>query len=221
MKDLNKIYKLLLNQYGKQNWWPTTLEKDIHPTYHGKKLDDSMRFEIVVGAILTQNTSWKNVEKAIIELNKNKILTINGILKNKVQKLEKTIKSAGYYRQKAERLKIIAKFFKENPFSKLKKLQTEKLREILLNIKGIGPETADSILLYAFEKPVFVIDAYTKRMCHYLGICSADLDYNEIQKLFMKNLKPDAKLFNEYHALIVEHSKHCYSKKPYCDELLK
>lgn len=219
MKDLNNIYKILLKKYGNQNWWPTTLEKDVHPSYHGQKLNDKMRFEIVVGAILTQNTSWKNVEKAIIELNKRKLLSIEKLLKIKQSKLAKIIRSAGYYNQKAERLKIIADFFSKKQFSKLKKIKTEKLREILLKIKGIGPETADSILLYAFEKPIFVIDAYTRRMCENLKICKGNLKYDEIQKIFMRNLKPNAKMFNEYHALIVEHAKHCYSKKPYIDSL--
>jgi endonuclease-3 related protein len=221
MRNLNKIYQILLKEYNHQKWWPTTLEKDIHPTYHGQKLNDKMRFEIVVGAILTQNTSWKNVEKAIIELNKRKLLTIKGILQTKKIKLEKIIRSAGYYRQKAERLKIIAKFFKENSFNKLKKERTEKLREILLSLKGIGPETADSIMLYAFEKPIFVIDAYTKRICFNLGVCKENVSYDELQNAFMKKLKPNAKMFNEYHALIVCHAKNCYSKKPYKDELLK
>ncbi len=221
MKNLNSIYKILLKEYGKQNWWPVTLEKDIHPTYNSSKLDDKKRFEIAVGAILTQNTSWKNAEKAIVALNKKKLLDADKILKTNLKILAKTIKSAGYYNQKAERLKILAEFFKKNSFNKLKNKKAEELRNELLNLSGVGKETADSILLYAFEKPVFVVDAYTRRMCHYLKICKNDLDYDEIQKIFMQNLKKDAKMFNEYHALIVEHAKHCYSKKPYSDNLLK
>ncbi len=218
--DLNTIYRILLKTYGQQYWWPTTLENNLHPTYHGIILNDAMRFEIIVGTILTQNTSWKNVEKAIIALNKEKILSIDGILNAPQNKLAKMIKSAGYFNQKAERLKIIAQFFKKNTFSILQKKNTDELRTILLSLKGIGPETADSILLYAFERPIFVIDAYTKRMCAYLKICKEDFSYDELQNLFMKQLKPDARQFNEYHALIVRHAKDCYSKKPYSDSLL-
>lgn len=220
MVDVMRVYNTLLKVYGHQRWWPTTLENDLHPTYHGRKLNDTMRFEIVVGAILTQNTSWKNVEKAIIELNKKKLLSIDALIKINQNKLAKIIRSAGYFNQKAERLKIIANFCNKNSFNKLNKLKTEKLREVLLNIKGIGPETADSILLYAFEKPIFVIDAYTKRMCIHLKLCKKDISYDELQTMFMKRLKPNTKLFNEYHALIVAHAKNSYSKKPYKDNLL-
>jgi len=221
MKNLKNIYSLLLKQYGCQKWWPTTLENELHPTYHSRKLNDRMRFEICVGAILTQNTSWRNVEKAIFELNKRKLLDVEKLLKIRKNKLAKIIKSAGYYNQKAERLKILAEFFKNNSFDSLRKKKIDELREIFLNIKGIGPETCDSIILYALEKPIFVIDAYTRRMCTYLKICCEDASYDELQDIFMKNLKPNAKIFNEFHALIVEHAKHCYSKKPYKDRLLQ
>ncbi len=221
MKNINTIYSILVKKYGLQNWWPTTLEKDLHPTYHGRTLNDKMRFEVVVGSILTQNTSWKNVEKAIIALNKGKLLSINGILKTPQKKLAAIIRSAGYFNQKAERLKIVASFFAKNGFKKLKKERIGKLRELLLALKGIGPETADSILLYAFEKPIFVIDAYTKRMCSYLGICKKDVSYDELQQMFMKKLKHNVKFFQEYHALIVAHAKNHYSKKPYHYSILK
>ncbi|MBN2420684.1 endonuclease [Candidatus Woesearchaeota archaeon] len=221
MNKIRHIYKLLLDRYGPQKWWPTTLKKDIHPTYHGQKLNNKARFEIAVGAILTQNTSWKNVEKAIIELNRKNLLSAEKIKKANQKILAKTIKSAGYYNQKAERLKILADFFSKNKFEDLMKKDAAELREIFLKIKGVGPETCDSIILYALEKPIFVVDAYTKRMCGHLKLCKKDASYREIQDLFMKNLKQDTKMFSEYHALIVEHAKHCYSRNPYSDRLLK
>lgn len=207
MNKLEQIYNILLDVYGSQKWWPTTLEGELHPSYHGKKIDERQRFEIIAGAILTQNTAWKNVEKAIFNLNKNKLIDIDKIIKTSQKKLAELIKSAGYYNQKAERLKIVANFMKkhENP-----------TREQLLNVKGIGPETADSMLLYAFNKPFFVVDAYTKRIFSRIGLCDENAAYDELQELFHKNLKKDAKLFNEYHALLVELGKNCCKKKSDC-----
>jgi endonuclease III related protein len=205
MDKIIQIYRLLYKEYGPQRWWPTTLEGDLHPTYHGKKISKKQRFEIIVGAILTQNTSWKNVEKAIIELNKAKVLDIDNIRKIKTKILAKLIRSAGYYNQKAERLKIAAGFFSKN---------ISPTREQLLDVKGIGPETADSILLYAFEKPYFVIDAYTKRIMSRIGFRFKD--YDELQDIFVKNLPKKVKLYNEYHALLVELAKKHCRKKPGC-----
>lgn len=205
MNKIKKIYDILYKEYGKQGWWPVTLEGELHPKYHVSKLNGKQRFEIIIGAILTQNTSWKNVEKAIIELNKAKVLNIEGILKTGVRRLAKLIRSAGYYNQKAERLKIVAKFF-----DKVKELS----REELLNVKGIGGETADSILLYAFEKPYFVIDAYTKRIFSRIGF--GFKSYDELQNVFMKGLPAKVRLFNEYHALLVELAKQHCKVKPEC-----
>jgi len=199
------IYKKLYSEYGPQRWWPTTLEGELHPSYHGKEINEKQKFEIIAGAILTQNTSWKNVEKAIIELNKAKVLSVEGILKIDIKKLAGLIRPAGYYNQKAERLKIAAEFFSKNH---------NPTRDELLNVKGIGPETADSILLYAFEKPYFVIDAYTKRI--FLRIGFKFREYDELQKIFMDALPHRAKLFNEYHALLVELAKRQCRKKPEC-----
>jgi len=208
MDKVQRIYHILLKEYGKQRWWPTTLEGELHPSYHGKKINEKQRFEIVVGSILTQNTSWKNVEKAIFNLNKGRLLDINKIKKANKKILAKLIKPSGYFNQKAERLKIIAEFFskKKNPS-----------RDELLSVKGIGPETADSILLYAFNKPVFVVDAYTKRIFSRVGLCDGKCSYGELQELFHKALPKNAKLYNEYHALIVELAKKSCTKKPQCD----
>lgn len=193
MDRIRQIYYKLYKEFGPQHWWPVT--------------SDNTRFEIIIGAILTQNTAWKNVERAIFNLNKNKLIDVNKIIKINKNELAQLIKPAGYYNQKAERLKIVAEFIKnhKNP-----------TREELLAVKGIGPETADSILLYAFDKPYFVIDAYTKRIFSRLGLCKENATYTELQELFHKNLKRDAKLFNEYHALLVELGKNCCKKKPEC-----
>jgi len=193
MNKIIKIYNRLLKSFGKQHWWPI--------------VSKNKQFEIIIGAILTQNTSWKNVEKAINNLKKNNLISINKILKINVKKLAFLIKSSGYYNQKAERLKIIADFLKNNK---------NPTRDELLNIKGIGPETADSILLYAFNKPVFVIDAYTKRIMKKLGYKQEE--YNKLQKLFENNLPKKYRLFNEYHALLVELGKNYCRKQPVCKE---
>jgi len=191
MNKIKQVYKILFKAYGPQYWWPCSSKN---------------KFEVIIGAILTQNTSWTNVEKAIQNLEKNNLINIDKIIKIENEKLADLIRSAGYYNQKAERLKIAAKFFKDNK---------NPSRKDLLKVKGIGPETADSILLYAFNKPYFVIDAYTKRIFSRLGIIRAD-DYQEIQEIFEKNLPQDPKLFNEYHALIVNLGKNICKKKPLC-----
>jgi endonuclease-3 related protein len=202
---MKTIYKKLLASYGKQGWWPVT------NTSKEKK-----QLEIIIGAILTQNTSWKNVEKAIIKLNKNKLIDIDKILKINNKKLAEIIKSSGYYNQKAERLRIICKFLKENPIKQLERLSSKELREKLLNIKGIGKETADSIILYAFNKKSFVVDAYTKRIFNRTGKIKTK-DYDEIKNIFEKQIKKINEQ-KEYHALIVEHAKNYCKKKPLCKE---
>ncbi len=204
-----------MKSFGSQGWWPFTLAGELHPKHHGiSPQNDNERFEIIIGAILTQNTNWKNVEKAIINLNKKKLINVKKIRKINIKKLAKLIRPSGYYNQKAERLKIIANFLSINSIKKLKK--EKKLREKLLSLKGIGPETADSILLYAFQKPVFVVDAYTKRIFQRIGY--KEESYDELQQLFMNNLKKDTKLFNEYHALLVELGKNYCKTKPVCEE---
>ena len=208
LKEIMQAYTLLMKKFGKQKWWPTTLEGELHPKYHGNGvLNDKQRFEIIVGAILTQNTSWKNVEKAIVNLNKQKLIGKNKIKKTNKKILAKLIKPSGYYNQKAERLKIVADFFSKNK---------KPAREQLLEVKGIGPETADSILLYAYNKPVFVVDAYTKRVFSRIGLCNGKCSYGELQAMFHKSLPKSPRIFNEYHALIVELAKQRCKKKPEC-----
>lgn len=205
MTQFQLIYAKLYKSFGPQGWWPLTIEGHQSKHHAGKPKTENHKFEIIMGAILTQNTNWKNVEKALYNLSKHNLLSIEKIKKTKQEKIAQLIRSAGYYNQKAERLKIIAGFISKNP---------EPTREQLLKVKGIGPETADSILLYAYNKPFFVIDAYTKRIFERLGYKTKD--YNEWQKLFMGNLPKDTALFNEYHALLVELGKRHCKKKPIC-----
>lgn len=197
------IYKKLYENFGKQNWWPA-----------------QTKLEIIIGAVLTQNTAWPNVEKAINNLRQNRLLSFKKISKIKTDKLAALIKPAGYFNIKAKRLKNVLEFIKNNYDGDLRDMQKTNalsLRTRLLEINGVGPETADSILLYAFNKPIFVVDAYTKRIFVRLRIAPKDSSYEDLQRLFMKNLKLDARLFNEYHALIVKLGKdYCKKSKPKC-----
>ncbi len=171
--------------------------------------------------ILTQNTNWKNVEKAIVQLNKNQLIDVNKIIKINNKKLANIIKSSGYHNQKAKKLKNFCHYINKHYNNNLKKLFNKnivELRKELLSINGIGPETADSIVLYAAKKPIFVIDAYTKRIMNRIGF--KENTYDELQKLFMDNLKHNEKLFNEYHALLVELGKNICRKKPLCEKCL-
>ena len=220
MKDtIRRIYEILLRAYGPRKWWPTTLPGENGPTYHGKRLDDCRRFEVIVGAILTQNTAWRNAEKAIRALLAAGALEAERIRRMPKNRLARLIRSSGYYNQKAERLKLAAGYFAGN-FRRFRGKEeageTGRLREELLALKGIGPETADSILLYAFQTPVFVVDAYTRRIFHRLGLCGEKAVYGELQELFQRGLPRDHCLFNEYHALMVEHAKRHCAKNPRC-----
>ncbi len=200
--DLKIIYEKLLDTYGEQNWWPVDKE------YHKKNKSDP-REEIVIGAVLTQNTNWNNVEKALENLKKIKALNFKAIMEMPINSLEEAIKPSGFYRLKAKRLKNVCKHL--HPVNIVKSIG----REELLKISGVGRETADSILLYAGQRPYFVIDAYTKRLM--LRLYKMKGSYEDLRKIFEDNLPKDVKLFQEYHALIVKHAKvHC-GKKPSCE----
>ncbi len=211
MHKIKLVYKRLFKKFGKQNWWPVN---EVHEGCLDKRM-----FEVIIGAILTQNTSWKNVEKAIENLLAADLIDLKKISKVNKQKLAKLIRPSGYFNQKAERLKIFADYILKNYNGHLTTFMEKDHREIrpeLLKIKGIGPETADSIILYAFQKPMFVIDMYTKRIFSRLGVVDENIAYEDLQKMFHKNLKEDAEIFNEYHALIVEFAKQFCTKKPQC-----
>ena len=171
---IKPIYNKLYSHFGKQHWWPVT-KSGYAPKYHKDiKLNDKQKLEICFGAILTQNTNWKNVEKAVINLNKNNLIDIDKIIKISNKKLAKIIKSSGYHNQKAKKLKNFCRYINKNYNNKINGFFNNdivKLRNELLLINGIGPETADSMILYAAKKPVFVIDAYTKRIYASWGGC--------------------------------------------------
>ena len=197
------IYQRLYRAYGPRHWWP-----------------GETPFEVMVGAILTQNTSWRNVEKAIQNLKAKKVLHMRGIHQLKRSHLASLIRSSGYFRIKADRLKTFVNFLVENYDGELKKMMKERLetlRQKLLRVRGIGPETADSILLYGLKKPIFVVDAYTKRILSRHGILSEKASYEEVQRFFMEHLPHEERLFNEYHALLVHFGKTLCKKTPKCD----
>ena len=200
---LLKIYKKLYEFYGPQGWWP------------GRS-----RFEVIIGAILTQNTAWSNVEKAIKNLRIEGLLSSPRQLHNvSTKKLAHLIRPAGYYNIKSIRLKNFTTFLvtKYNgDLSRMAKIPTHRLRQELLAINGIGPETCDSILLYAFDRPVFVVDAYTNRIFSRHGLFSQDPTYELVQSIFIENLPSDEKVFNEYHALLVRLAKDHCKTKPIC-----
>jgi len=216
--NLSTLYKILLEKYGHQGWWPLLElhEKGINPTksgsirgYHPKDYSypktKDQQFEIILGTILTQNTSWIQVEKVLINLKQLNSLSPDSILNLDKEKLKQAIKPAGYFNQKSERIILLAKWFKE--------LNHTPDRTELLSLKGVGPETADSILLYAFKIPSFVVDTYTKRILTNLEIINEKEKYEKIQKLFHEFLPKDFKIYQEFHALLVEHAKHFYLKK--------
>ena len=212
MGKIEDIYKILLENFGYQGWWPLLNYKTNKIEYHLKDFSypktEEEKFEICIGAILTQNTSWLNVEKAIKNLKQNNALDVNSIERLKEKELALLIKSSGYHNQKSKKLKAFVKFYN----NKNKKIT----RESLLNIWGIGPETADSILLYAYKKPFFVIDAYTKRIFSRIGLCNKNISYSELQELIQKSIKKDYRIYNEYHALLVKLGKDICKTKPLC-----
>ncbi len=203
MNKLVKIYRRLYRTFGPQHWWP----------------GDSP-FEITIGAILTQNTNWGNVEKAIDNLKRINALNAKSIQEMKAERLASLIKPAGYFNIKAKRLKAFIAFLMNEYHGSMKSMRDIEMRTLrtkLLEIHGIGPETADSILLYALEKPVFVIDAYTKRVLSRHGIMEHTKPYEEFQDLFHSTLKKDLRLYNEYHALFVRLGKTYCRKNPICE----
>jgi endonuclease-3 related protein len=199
-----RIYELLLDAYGPQGWWP------VGGSYFPKRHDP---FEVTVGAILTQNTSWKNASMAVEELRNREMMSVSSILNTGMEKLAGTIRCSGYYNQKADRLKRVCRFLHDAA-------EKTPTREELLSIKGIGPETADSILLYAYHIPTCVVDTYTRRVFSRIGLINRHMSYEELQGLFMQHLPVDEKLFNEYHALIVNHAKAVCSSVPRCSDCI-
>ena len=216
---LNEIFEKLLDTYSYQGWWPITDYDGENPTKTGSTQgyhpgDYSFprnlpeRFEIIIGAVLTQNTSWPQVEKSISNLKELTDLTPYEILNLNEDDFKLAIKPSGYFNQKYNYLRNVSQFFISLDG------QTPE-RKNLLSVKGIGPETADSILLYAYGEKEFVVDAYTRRIFSYLGLIDEKDSYNKIKKLFEDNFEGGVNDYQEYHALIVEHAKNHYLKKPY------
>jgi len=197
------IYQDLYNFFGSQHWWPGETE-----------------LEIIVGAILTQGVNWGNVEKAINNLKKRGLLTTRALLQVKEKELAELIRPTGYYNMKTRKLKAFINFLFERYDGKLDIMFTtglDQIRSELLGVYGIGPETADSILLYAGNYPVFVIDAYTRRIFNRLGYILPDLKYDELQQIIVNNFPEDVNQYNEYHALLVALGKDiCKNKSPRC-----
>ena len=202
---LRTYYDALFAAHGPQHWWP-----------------GRTAFEIIVGAILTQNTSWSNVEIAIRNLRRERLLTPRAIEEVSFARLARLVRSSGYFRQKAKKLKCFAGFLRfeyGGSLARMFRTPTAALREKLLSVHGIGPETADSILLYAGQHRVFVVDAYTRRLLERHQVATPTQSYEEIRLLFERSVPSDAPLYNEFHALIVRTGKeHCRARNPRCSE---
>jgi len=208
---LFSIYQKLLKQYGPQQWWPAETP-----------------FEVMVGAILTQNTAWTNVEKSIAQLKSHRQLSARSIDRLPHDELSALIRASGYFNVKATRLKNFCHWYlAQGGFDALNKLDTASLRHCLLSVNGVGPETADDMMLYAFNRPIFVVDAYTRRIFSRIGLVDDAIKYEPLREKFerefigkRKRVSDDERVahYNEYHALIVVHGKDVCRTKPKCDE---
>lgn len=223
MRDFKELYKVLMDLYEPQGWWPLLKlhqKGGINPTksgsingYHPKDYSypqtQQQQWEIIAGALLTQNTNWINVEKALINLESNHLLSAKSLINASLNDIKECIRPAGYFNQKSERLVALAQWF-------IQTKGTVPQREELLSLKGIGPETADSILCYAYKQPIFVVDAYSKRIFFKLNLIDESDTYETIRHKVESNLKGYTfDVFQEFHALLVEHAKRYYTKQPY------
>jgi endonuclease III related protein len=203
-RKLLDIYTLLLECYGPQHWWPA-----------------GDPFEVMVGAILTQSAAWTNVEKAIVNLKNAGVLNPVALRVISFPELAGLIHACGYYNMKTRKLRALAEWFGlrfDDNLNTMKNTEINLLRQQLLEVYGVGEETADSILLYACEKPIFVIDAYTRRIVDRLGFRMRSCQYAAYQSFFMENLAQDVRLYNEYHALLVAQGKNYCRKEPRCEK---
>jgi len=203
------VYQRLFRAYGPQYWWP-----------------GETPFEVIVGAVLTQNTAWSNVEKALANLKAAEVLDAERIIALSPQRLAHWLTPSGYFNIKAQRLRnLCAWYLSQGAFQQLRRWHTKRLRKALLSVNGVGFETADDILLYAFKRPVFVIDAYTRRIFARLGLVDHTAPYEHLRQLFQETLtegqgatsrQRQVALYNEYHALIVIHGKEICRQRPRC-----
>jgi endonuclease-3 related protein len=215
--EIRLIYNKLYKHYGPQGWWPllsmdSSTETDVRMVYHPLNYDlpktRNETYEIILGTILTQNTAWNSAEMALRNLKALNAIDPENLLGLDTEIFKQAIRSAGFLNQKSVYIKEVTKFYIALD-GKIPK------REELLEVKGVGNETADSILLYAFKQPEFVVDTYTKRIFSHIGLIDYNYSYNKIKNLFETHLSQDMIIYNEYHALIVEHAKKYYSRKPY------
>lgn len=222
---LIQVYHKLYQLYGPQGWWPlmdwegenptkTGSLKGYHPLNYNLPETSQQRFEVILGAILTQNTAWTSVEKALWNLKRMAVVHPQNLLELETEILKEAVRPAGFFNQKSVYLQEISRFF-------LKMDGKVPSRKEILGIKGVGNETADSILLYAYHQPQFVVDAYTKRIYSHLGVIKENSSYMEVKNLFEECLPRNVPLYQEYHALIVEHAKRYYQKRPYKEIYLK
>ncbi len=202
-QTLERIYDRLLEAYGPQGWWPA-----------------ETAFEVMVGAVLTQNTSWTNVEKALANIKAADTLNAKALRELPQDDLAALVYPSGFYNGKARKLKALAEFLGsrfDDDIDAMKEVETAELRAELLHVYGIGEETADDIILYAVGKPIFVVDAFTRRTFSRLGLVDEEVKYRDLQALFQENLAPDLSMFGEYHALIVRHAGDACRKSPECE----
>jgi len=222
ISDLMAVYRRLLESFGHQGWWPLSSlagrgsfdNRGYHRGDFSYPRTAGQRFEIAMGAVLTQNTTWKNVERVIDRLIDRELVTPGAILRCSLAELGQHIRASGYYNQKAKRLKILSDFFLKMEGPSDSRPQPD--REQLLALWGIGPESADSILLYAYQLPYFVVDAYTQRLLSRLGITEGGESYDQLQSLVAGSLPREYELYSEFHALIVRQVKSYCRRKPLC-----
>ena len=223
-----RFYRRLLRRFGPQGWWPTTSAGGSRPRYKrhpdssGSPKSEREKLEVCIGAILTQNTAWSNVEKALSPLNRDKLMRLNRLAGMPLSALASRIRSSGYFRQKARKLRFFSRYVLKKYGTVFRFLSSKpwpQIREELLELYGVGPETADSILLYAGGHPSFVVDAYTRRIVGRWGLLSPrrSQDYDQVRDFFMQNLPCKSRLFNEYHALLVALGKHYCGGSPLCE----
>lgn len=202
-RTLRRYYRRLRRHFGPQHWWPART-----------------RFEVILGAILTQNASWTNVEKAVANLRRAGALNLAKLSRLPTARVARLLRPSGYYRQKARYVRAFLRHVQRRYRGSLRRLlrrPTGALRQELLQLPGMGEETADSILLYAAGQPVFVIDAYTRRVVKRHGLTAGGGSYSELQEFFQRHLPRDPALYNEYHALLVAVGKHyCHRERPDC-----
>lgn len=215
MTPFESVYQTLYQAYGPQGWWPIVdrTSLPLHCVYVPQNTTriktEAECFEICVGAVLTQNTNWSNAEKALVSLIEADYLSPEALAEADTAYIAELITSSGYYNQKAKKLKAFSAFFLTRP---------KPERPLFLSIWGLGPETVDDMLLYAYDHPVFVVDLYTKRLFSRLGLCSERIDYHDLQAKISAGIEKDVTLYKEYHALIVRHAKEFCRKTPVCGQ---